>query len=170
MFPDDYPLLSDPSLTTLILHLAEAGDISAETCAARLAALLAQAHEPPPLPAEAIAARLAAHIGQLAIAGLLVPVTPGVWALTDRGRAELRRHPDGTDASDLARYPEYAAHIRNAAGGAAQADPRAVSYDEGYEARRDGRPYTANPHPPSTADYLSWENGWMQALDDEKPA
>jgi len=170
MFKDDYPLLGDASLTTLLLHLAAGGDVTVAAGIARVTALLGAAHEPAGLPADALGERIGRNIGEMTLAGLLAPAAPGAWAITDRGRAQLRRHPEGTDPSDFMRYPEYAAHVRQKARRTSAADPRAASYDEGYESRREGQPFTANPYAPSTADCLSWENGWMQALDDEKPA
>lgn len=166
MFENDYPLLSTPSLTALILQLGEAGDITLDACMTRFAALLAAAHEPPSLPSEAIRERFATHLRQLEIARLAEPVATGMWRLTDRGREALRLNPGGVDPSILIRYPEYAAHIRARAHRSGTMDPRTGCYDEGYEARRRGLPYTANPNAFFTADFLSWEYGWMEALDE----
>lgn len=166
MFQNDYPLLGTPALTALILTLAETGPVTPEACTRRLAELLETAHERPALTPEALAERFAGHIQRLGIAGLLEPAADGAWRLTGRGREALGRYPGGLDASDLLDYPDYAAHVRAEARRTARTDPRAASYDEGYEARREGQPFTANPHAPTTVDHLSWENGWMQALDD----
>ncbi len=169
MFENDYPLLGTPSLTAVILHLAVAEDVTLDACLDRFAALLAAAHEPAPLPRAAIGERFAGLIHQFEIARLLDPVSTGVWRLTPRGRAVAESHPQGLDPSDLVRYPEYAGHIRASAASRAESDPRAASYDAGYGARQAGLPFTANPHPPTSADYLAWENGWMEALDEERP-
>lgn len=169
MFEDDFPLLGTPSLTALILQLGAGGDITVDGCAARLDRLLAAAHERPALSGAAIRARFAGHIRQLEIARLLDPAAEGVWRLTPRGRAAAERHPQGLDPSDLVLYPEYADHIRASAQSRAESDPRDASYDAGYSARREGEPFTANPHAPTTSDYLAWENGWMEALDEERP-
>lgn len=168
MFENDYPLLSTPSLTAVILRAGAAGKVTAEGCTDRLVALLGAAHENLPIPREAIRERFAGHIRQFEIAGLLDPAGDGVWRLSPRGEAAARRHPQGLDSSDLVLYPEYAEHVRSSARSRAETDPRTASYDAGYTARREGQPYTANPHTLNTADFLSWENGWMEALDAEQ--
>ena len=93
--------------------------------------------------------------------------TDGKWRLTERGIAALREHPDGLDQSDLMQYPEYAAHVRATAHHSSGMDPRENSYDQGYQARRDGLPLTANPYAFDSVDHQSWENGWMEAADEE---
>jgi restriction endonuclease Mrr len=170
MFENEYPLLSTPSLMTLILHRAEGGPVTLDDCADRVAALFAEAKEKPGLPPEAIRERLSDHLGGLEIAGLVERIPGGAWRLTLRGRDALRRHPRGIDPVELMEFPEYAAHVRAQGRAAPGMDPRAASYDEGYEARREGQPFAANPYTANTVDHLSWENGWMQALDDEKQA
>lgn len=169
MFENDYPLLSTPTLTALILQLGTAGELTADGCTEAFLALLRTAHEPLAVPREAVRERFEGHIRQFEIARLLEPVADGTWRLTQRGRAAASAHPQGLDPTDLVLYPEYAAHIRASARSHAEADPRAASYDAGYNARRQGQPFTANPHMLNTADFLSWENGWMEALDDERP-
>ncbi len=168
MFENDFPLLSTPSLIALILHRAEAGAVTLDGCAERLAALYDEAREAPALTPEAIRTRLAGHLRQLEIARLLEPASDGAWRLTDRGRQAIQRDLKGVDFADLMEYPEFAAHIRASAGRLPGMDPRAASYDEGYEAGREGRSFTANPYTANTVDHIAWENGWMQALDEKQ--
>lgn len=169
MFENDFPLLGTPSLTAVILQSGAAGAVTVADCTDRLAALLAMAHERLPIPRDEIRERFAGHIRQFEIAGLLAPAGAGVWKLSPRGEAAVRQHPQGLDPSDLMLYPEYAAHVRTSAQSRAETDPRARSYDAGFGARRDGQPFTANPHTLNSADFLAWENGWMEALDEEQP-
>ena len=168
MFENDFPLLGTPSLTAVILQSGAAGEVTVEDCTDRLVALLGMAHERQPVPREEIRERFAGNIRQFEIAALLAPVATGVWRLSPRGEAAARRHPQGLDPSDLMQYPEYAAHVRTSAQSRAETDPRALGYDAGYSARRGGQPFTANPHTLNSADFLAWENGWMEALDEEQ--
>jgi ribosome modulation factor len=149
----------------LILHSAQDGPVSVEGCAARLDALFAEAGEDPALTPEERRDRLADRIRDLEIAQLLDRTEEGTWRLTDRGETAIRRNPDGVDWSVLTQYPEFAAHLRENAAHPAGMDPRSDSYSQGYAAGQEGAPFTANPYPASTVDHLSWENGWMQALD-----
>ena len=167
MFEDDFPLLSTPSLVALIMHRAEAGPVTLETCEAALADLFRQANEEPGLPPEELRQRLAGHLSDLEIARIMEPDADGKWRLTERGIAALKQHPDGLDQSDLMQYPEFAAHIRATAHHSSGMDPRETSYDLGYKARRDGQPLTANPYEFDSVDRQSWENGWMEAADEE---
>lgn len=169
MFENDFPLLSTPSLTAVILQLGATGDVTAEGCTERLLALLAAAEERRTVPRDMIRERFEGHLRHFAIARLLQPVADGVWCLTERGHALVRTHPQGVDPTDLVLYPEYAEHIRLSAESRADTDPRSLSYDAGYNARRDGLPFTANPHTLNSVDFLSWENGWMEAFDEERP-
>ncbi|TMV03708.1 hypothetical protein FGK63_18745 [Ruegeria sediminis] len=167
MFENDFPLLSTPSLSALILHKAEAGPVTLESCEAALAALFRQANETPGLPPETLRRRLAAQLSDLEIARILEPDAGGGWRLTERGLAALRQHPDGLDRSDLVQYPEFAAHIRETAHHSSGMDPRENSFGEGFQARREGLPLTANPYAFDSVDHQSWENGWMKAADEE---
>lgn len=166
MTDDETPLLSTPSLTALILRQAKAGPVTLDGLAAALDALFGVAREAPVLTADQRLARLSGNLRDLAIARLLEPAGDGAWRLTDRGRDALILNPEGVDASELVGYPEFAAHIRATQGVPAGMDPRAASYDEGYDAGRAGQSFTLNPYTPNTVDHQSWENGWMQALDD----
>ena len=166
-FDSDIPLVSTACLMAVILQQAQAGDVTLASCEARTKALFDKTGDAPSLPAEELRERLAGHIRDLAIAGLLSGAGPA-WRLTERGRFALREHPDGIDPSVLMQYPEFAAHIRKRAAGVCSADPRLRSYDEGYCAGRDGRTFTSNPYAQDTADHLSWENGWMQELEDSQ--
>ncbi|WP_264213710.1 ribosome modulation factor [Leisingera thetidis] len=168
MFENDFPLLSTASLVALILHRAGTGPVTLDSCEEALAALFRQAGETPGLPPEALRGRLAGHLSDLEIARILEPAGPGSWQLTSRGRTALQRHPDGLDQTDLARYPEFAAHLRATAHQPCGMDPRPASYDEGYLARRSGQRFTANPYAFDSIDHLSWENGWMEALDEQQ--
>ena len=168
MFKDDFPLVSAPGLMALILKQAETGDVTLNSCAHRVDALFADARKVPALPPEEIRERLDGHIRDLVIARLLEPGREGVWLLTERGRMAIHRHPDGVGPSVLNEFPEYAAHIEAAARRATGMDPHSTSYDQGYQARRQGQHFTVNPYKFDIVDHLSWENGWMQALDEEE--
>lgn len=168
MFDNDYPLLHAPQLMALILHRAEHGPATLADCLSRLRALLDQAGEKPPLSAQEIERRVAGHVGDLTAARLIEPAGGG-FAITDRGREALRRHPLGFDRADLMEYPEFAATVRARAHHAAGMDSRAASFDEGYSARRAGQGFTENPYTLNTVDHIAWENGWMLALDEEPP-
>ena len=170
MLEDEAPLLSTPSLTALILRRAEAGPVTLDGLMAALDALFGAAREAPALAAADRQALLLRALRDMAIAGLVRDGGPAGWQITDRGSDALFRQPGGIDGSDLMAYPEYAAHVRATAGHAAGMDPRGSSYDEGYAAQRAGLPFTANPHAAQSVDHLSWENGWMQALDDPEPS
>lgn len=168
MFENDFPLVSTACFMAVILQQAAEGAVTLPDCEERTRALFDKAGDRPGLPPAEISDRLAGHIRDLAIAGLLSGTGPGAWRLTERGRFAIREHPDGVDPSVLMQYPEYAAYIRSRAAGVSRADPRPKSYDEGYCARQDGRSFTANPYAQDTADHLSWENGWMQELEDSQ--
>ena len=170
MLEDEAPLLSTPSLTALILRRAESGPVTLDGLMAALDALFGTAREAPALPAADRRALLLRALRDMAIAGLVRDGGPAGWQITDRGSDALFRQPGGIDGSDLMAYPEYAAHVRATAGRPAGMDPRGSSYDEGYAAQRAGLPFTANPHAAQSVDHLSWENGWMQALDDPEPS
>ncbi|MGR3760614.1 ribosome modulation factor [Roseobacteraceae bacterium NS-SX3] len=165
MFENDYPLLSTPSLMALILHRAGGGPVTLGSCEAALEALFRQANETPALPPEALRRRLSRHLSDLETARILEPQVDGAWHLTERGRDALRRHPGGLDHSVLVKYPEFAAHLRATAHHSCGMDPRSSSYDQGYQARLAGEPFTANPYAFDSADHLAWENGWMEALE-----
>jgi hypothetical protein len=149
----------------LILHAAQDGPVTLNGCAALLDALFARAGEPPALTGAERRDLLADRLRELEVARLLERGDDGAWHLTGRGQSALRDHPEGVDWSVLTGYPEFAEHLRARTPQPAGMDPRAASYDQGFVARLQGEPFTANPYPPSTADHLSWENGWMQALD-----
>ncbi|MCA8879179.1 MAG: hypothetical protein KDA73_04300 [Rhodobacteraceae bacterium] len=166
MNEDDVPLLSTPSLTALILHQAAAGPVTLDSLSAALDALFDTANVAPAASLDERRALLDNQLAELAVAGLLRQGEDGL-RLTDRGQDALFRHPNGVDGSDLVAYPEYAAHVRRTESAPAGMDPRGSSYDEGYAARRSGQNFTANPYTLNTVDHQSWENGWMQALDDE---
>ncbi|MCC6207991.1 MAG: hypothetical protein IT488_07545 [Gammaproteobacteria bacterium] len=168
MFPDDYPLLNAPSLLTVILHAADDGPVTLEDCAERVVALFAEAQEVLPVTPADLRHRLRGHLRTLEAALVLEAIPGDAWRLTLRGREALRRHPGGIDRTDLMAYPDFAAQIRASLPGASHDDPREASYEQGYVARSEGQPFTANPYLPNSVDHLSWENGWMQALDDGK--
>ncbi|MFY0312334.1 hypothetical protein ACFMBG_20835 [Leisingera sp. D0M16] len=173
MFENDFPLLSTASLVALILHKAKSGPVTLDSCEKALDGLFRQANETPGLPPQDLRERLAGHLADLEIAGILVPGEPvpgeaASWRLTSRGHQALMRHPEGLDQTDLAKYPEFAAHLRDTAHQPCGMDPREKSYDEGYRARRGGVPFTANPYAFDSIDHLSWENGWMEALDEQQ--
>ena len=166
MLEDEAPLLSTPSLTALILRQAEAGPVSVDSLMAALDALFGTARETPARPASERRVLLLRALRDLEIAHLLRAEANGGWRITDRGSDALFRQPGGIDGTDLMAYPEYAAHVRAEAGPSAASDPRGSSYDAGYDACRAGMGFTTNPYTQNTVDHLSWENGWMQALDD----
>lgn len=164
MFRNDHTLLHTPQLMALIMHQAEDGTATVETCLARLKALLDQAGAPLPFSPEEIRQTLTGHLQALRLAQLIEPGEAG-FRLTGRGRDAMARHPLGFDRSDLMVYPEYAAAVAERAHHSAGMDARQRSYDQGYAARRSGRPFTDNPHTENTVDHWSWENGWMEAFD-----
>ncbi|UWQ38912.1 hypothetical protein K3552_07850 [Leisingera aquaemixtae] len=173
MFENDFPLLSTASLSALILHTARSGPVTLDRCEQALDALFRQADETPGLPPEDLRERLAARLSELEIAGILVPGEPlpgedPSWRLTSRGHQALMRHPEGLDQTDLAQYPEFAAHLRATAHKPCGMDPRAQSYDEGYRACMDGQPFTGNPYAFDTADHQAWESGWTEAQEERQ--
>ncbi|AHD03034.1 ribosome modulation factor [Leisingera methylohalidivorans] len=168
MFENDFPLLSTASLVALILHKAAAGPVSLDSCDAALAALFQQADEKPGLPPEELRGRLAGHLSDLETARILEPAQNGSWQLTRRGRQALRQHPEGLDQTDLARYPEFAAHLRDTAHHACGMDPRQDRFDEGFQACMKGQPFTANPYAFDNADHQAWESGWTEAQEDRQ--
>ncbi|KIC08374.1 hypothetical protein RA19_20605 [Leisingera sp. ANG-M1] len=168
MFDNDFPLLSAASLVALILHKAGSGPVTLKSCEEALANLFRQANEDPGLPPEELRELLAGHLTDLEIARILEPGQTGSWTLTRRGHQALKRHPEGLDQTDLVKYPEFAAHLRDTAHHACGMDPRANSYDEGYLARRRGLSFTANPYAFDNVDHQSWENGWMEALEERQ--
>ncbi len=164
LFRDDHAFLQAPQLIALILHLAEKGAASLDSCVARLHALFEQAGEDLPLTPDEVRDRLRRNIVALHTARLIEPEGEG-YRLTDRGREALHRHPLGMDRADLMEYPEYAAAVTADAQHGAGMDARQRSYDQGYAARRAGLRFTENPYTQNTVDHLAWENGWMEALD-----
>jgi hypothetical protein len=163
MTPDDQPLLNVPSLVALILHEAAARRVDADSLVDRLDGLLAQAHEHREVPRETLRAELQALCDDLTIARLLA-AEDGGHALTERGREALDTHPEGMDRADLARYPEYAEHVRRqAALTARREDAHHAAYLQGVAARVAGRSLTDNPHPPEAGDHGAWEDGWSEA-------
>ncbi|MEX0302412.1 MAG: hypothetical protein AB3N24_08320 [Leisingera sp.] len=167
MFENDFPLLSAASLVALILHKAADGPVTLNSCEEALASLFRQARERPGLQAAELRARLAGHLSDLEIARILAPEQNRSWQLTRRGRQALKRHPEGLDQTDLAKYPEFAAHLRDTAHHPCGMDPREDSFDQGYHARRSGVRFTANPYAFDEADHQAWESGWMEALEDQ---
>lgn len=167
MFENDYPLLSTANLIALILHRAAAGPITLDSCETALAVMFRQANETPELPAEALRERLAGHLRDLQTARLMEPEPGGGLRLTMRGRDALNRHPEGLDQTDLAKYPEFATLLRNRARMGSRMDPREDSYEEGFRARLNGAPFTANPYAFDNIDHLSWENGWTEARENQ---
>lgn len=173
MFENDFPLLSTASLVALILHTARSGPVTLDSCEKALNGLFRQANETPGLPPDDLRERLAGHLSDLEIAGILVPgeALPGEassWRLTSRGHQALARHPEGLDQTDLAKYPEFAAHLRDTAHKPCGMDPRAHSYDEGFRACMDGQPFTGNPYAFDTADHQAWESGWTEAQEERR--
>lgn len=168
MFENDFPLLSTASLVALILHKAGTGPVTLESCETALSALFRQANETPGLPPEELRARLAGHLADLETALVLEPVQTGGWQLTRRGRRALEQHPEGLDQTDLARYPEFAAHLRDTAHQPCGMDPRGAHFDEGFRAGLNGQPLTANPYAFDNADHQAWESGWSEARDERQ--
>ena len=164
---DERPLLSDPSLTALVLHAAAAGPVELDDLERRLNQALATAQQPPADRGE-IRPRLQALCADLAIAGLIEP-RGGGYALTGGGRRAVAEHPQGLDRADLMAWPAYAAHVQRLAArtGAPSIAPHdgthPSAYLAGVAARVAGLPAADNPHPVDTADHLAWENGWAEA-------
>lgn len=166
----EYPLLNTPHLVLVLLGAAAKGPATLGDCIRTLTERLDAAHEHPPVPEEEMRRRFAMLRRQLAIARLVEPSGEEGYALTSRGREALERHPQGFDIPDLMAYPEFAGHVRRAAGGKATggeaADGRAPAYDAGYAAYGEGLTLADNPHPEDSSDHLAWENGWFEALDE----
>lgn len=168
MFENDFPLLSTASLVALIMHKAGTGPVTLESCETALAALFQQANEVPGLPPEELRERLAGHLSDLETACILETVPDGGWQLTRRGRRALEQHPEGLDQTDLARYPEFAAHLRDTAHQPCGMDPRGEHFDEGFRACMNGQPFTANPYAFDNADHQAWESGWTEAKEERR--
>ena len=168
MFHDDFPLLNTPTFFAVILQESRTEAVTLERCEAALEELFRRAKETPEVPPQDLRARLRRHIADLEIARLIEPADGVAWRLTARGRAALDAHPDGLDRTDLAAYPEYASHLQTISRSKNDMDPRTASYDEGYFAQGEGQTFAANPYTPNTIDHLSWENGWMEAQEDEQ--
>ncbi len=166
---DELPLINTPNLMMLILHEAQEGPATVASCAAHLRRLAETTDESLPLSPDEIDARIAAHLRYLSAARLVEQHMDG-WRLTDRGSAALTRHPKGFDLADMMEYREFADYMHARTHHSAGMDARPASYDAGYAARLEGAQMTANPHGESTADHQSWENGWMQALEDQQRA
>jgi len=164
---DELPLVNTPNLMILILHEAQSGAASVESCAAHLARLAETTGETLPLDRGQIDARISAHIRYLSAARLIEQHGDG-WRLTSRGRGALTRHPKGFDLADMMEYPEFAQYMQARQHHSAGMDARGGSYDEGYAARLEGQRMTANPYGETSVDHQSWENGWMQALEDQQ--
>ena len=162
----EYPLLNTPNLVAVVLRTA-AGGASVEDCARRLARLLDQAGEHPPVTDAEMRRHLERIRRFLAEARLLEPEGHDRFHLTPRGEEALERHPAGFDTADLMRYPEYAEFVHRSARDRATMDRRIAAYDRGYEAYRAGRRLAENPYSFETVDHLSWENGWFEALDED---
>lgn len=166
MFPRDYPLLNRPNLVALLLRAAGDGPARLDDCLDRLRAALAAAREEVPLPDSELRARFADLATDLTAARLLEDLGGGLFALSDRGRGLLARHPSGFDTDRLMAYPEFKAYIRNRNSAISASDARANAYDEGFVAALSGLRLTENPYTPNTIDHLSWENGWTEARDE----
>lgn len=164
MFDNDYTFLATPNLLAMILREARDGGTDRAECLARLDDLLRRTEGAPDAGSAAVGERLDRHLRWLEVAGLIEGEDR--YALTERGEEVLARHPRGVDLGDLKRFPEFAAYMSETAHHSAGMDPRLGSYDAGYAAGRAGEPYVANPHPLNSVDHTSWENGWMQALDE----
>ncbi len=164
MFDNDYTFLATPNLLAMILREARDGGTDRAECQARLGELLARTEGAPDAGSAAVTERLDRHLRWLEVAGLIEG--EGRLTLTGRGEEVLARHPRGVDLGDLKKFPEFAAYLAETAPHSAGMDPRLGSYDAGYAAGRAGEPFVANPHGEGTADHISWENGWMQALDE----
>jgi hypothetical protein len=163
----DHPLLNTPHLVVVILRAADRG-ADVEDCARRLESLLERTDEHPPVSRDELRARLDRLRRQLTRARLLTPVEDHRFTLTDRGREALAEHPAGFDTADLMRYREFADGVHRAAQSRADMDPRARGYDEGFHAYWSGKDATDNPYRPDTVDHLAWENGWSEALDEDR--
>lgn len=170
MFDNDHPLMSTASLTALILHAADAGPITLDSCAGRLDALFARAGKTPGLSDEDRRARLARQLEHLQIARILEPAAQDALQLTERGRQALQDYPDGLDQTVLVKYDEFADYLQRTAHHPAGMDPRIGAYDAGYSARLDGLAFDTNPYSENTVDHQSWENGWMQAQEKDSRA
>jgi hypothetical protein len=164
----DYPLLNTPNLILVLLRAAEEGPATLGAAQAALAALLAQAHEHPPVGPGDVAPRLAMLVRYLAEARLVAIGADGSFALTPRGQDALSRHSEGFDVADLAAYPEFARYLRGIELRRTRPDdPRASGYDQGFYAYWSGATPAENPFAEDSADHLAWENGWSEAFDED---
>ncbi len=163
----EYPLLNTPSMVLVILRSAAAGPTSLAACTDQLARLLDRADEHPPFGPEEIASRLAMLARYLTRAGLIGPVGEAGFTATDAGRAALAEHPQGFDTADLMAYPEFARYVRGLDRRRGPLDARAGGYDAGFYAYWSGQLPADNPYAEDSADFLAWENGWSEALDED---
>lgn len=166
MFPNDYPLLNRPNLVAILLRAAGDGPAGIDDCVHRFRAALTAARERDRLPEAELGARFAGLAAELTAARLLEDLGGGQFALTDRGRGLLTRHPGGFDTDRLMAYPEFEAYIRDRNRALGASDARLKAYDEGFIAALSGLRLTENPYTPNTVDHLSWENGWAEARDE----
>lgn len=166
----EYPLLNRPSLMLTVLETARRGGaVTLGDCRRLLEAELEEAHEtPPPVDEGALLAELDLVRRHLLEARLLAPAAGGRFALTRRGLATLAEHLTGVDESVLMGFPEYREFIAREAAAPPPEDARGDAYDAGFAAFAEGAALADNPYAPDTIDHLAWENGWLEARDEEQ--
>ncbi len=163
----EFPLLNTPNMVATVLNAAASAPVTLEDCVAEVQALLRRAGEETPFGAGDIAARLTTVLRNLSEARILAHDGSSAFTLTPRGRAVLAEHPEGFDAADMMKYPEFSRYIRGLNGTRQTLDPRSGGYDQGYSAYWSGVSAADNPFAADSADHLAWENGWSEALDED---
>jgi hypothetical protein len=155
----EHPLLNSPHLVSLILRSAAEGAGTIDACMERLSSVMRKSAEPPTLAPEEIRALFQRLVEHLSYAKLIA-VENETIVITERGRAALRRSPEGFATADLMAYPEYAAFVQKEGRNRATSNPHANAYDQGADARRKGLGPGDNPYQPDTEDHNAWVYGW----------
>lgn len=165
---DETPLLNEPNVMLVALKTVARGPGRPEDCLRRLAASMRQAGLSLPSDTGPIRRRIESSYRHLHIARLIERGSDSRYLITPRGRETLRAHPKGIDASVLVRFPEYRRFIRRPRGEPGPPRSPRQEYDEGYIAGLAGRLITDNPYSHDNIAHLEWENGWCEAMDEER--
>jgi ribosome modulation factor len=84
----------------------------------------------------------------------------------------LDQHPLGVDETVLAEFREFREFVRRLAPRPGESEapgpktPANQAYLDGYGACMAGRRMTDNPHPVDAAEYMAWDAGWFEAMDE----
>jgi hypothetical protein len=167
---DDEPiLLHEPDLMLAILRTARERPAGLEDAMAQLAALRADAREPPTTPEDEVRSRLERAALLLAGAGAVIRNGEGRFRTTALGARLLAEHPDGVDQSVLHALPEFRAFVAALTRGHTSDDPRPDAFHAGERAFAEGQPHVDNPFDFDTVDHLAWDCGWSEARDQARP-